>query len=162
MCTLVDPKGPLKYTSAKFLICHQIFSWQLKLHIFVENAYGMYAYGMYVYLWYVYHIRWIFSTEFFDEFFRWIFSTNIFWRNFSTNYFHETNFFAEFFLTIFFDNFFYLLIIASFRIRVPSILLKSDNFRMSLWKNCLSQNSNEKISKISALASKERSNQKLY
>ena len=34
--------------------------------------------------------------------------------------------------------------------------------RMSLWKNRLSQNSNEKISKIFALASKERSNQKLY
>ena len=29
-------------------------------------------------------------------------------------------------------------------------------------KNCFSQNTNEKISEISALASKERSNQKLY
>ena len=125
----------------------------------------MYTYGMYVYLWYVYHIRWIFS---------WIFSTNIFDEIFpriiSTNYFHETNFspnffaevFRRIFSTIFFHNFFYLLTIASFRIGVPSILLRSDNFRMSLWKNYLSQNSNEKISEISTLASKERSNQKLY
>ena len=39
---------------------------------------------------------------------------------------------------------------------------RSDNFRMSLWNNRFSQNTNEKNSKISALASKERSIQTLY
>jgi hypothetical protein len=38
--------------------------------------------------------------------------------------------------------------------------INCDNFRMSLWNDRLSQNSNEKISEIFALASKERSNQK--
>ena len=37
---------------------------------------------------------------------------------------------------------------------------RSDNFRMSLWNNHFSHKTNEEISKISALASKERSNQK--
>ena len=41
---------------------------------------------------------------------------------------------------------------------VINLSLISDNFRMSLWNNRFSQNPNEKISKISALASKERSN----
>jgi hypothetical protein len=63
----------------------------------------------------------IFSTYLFDEFFRWIFSTNF---DFLDEFFHDF-FFSTFFNEFFFDYFrqmFCLLTVASFRIRVPSIL----------------------------------------
>ena len=84
-----------------------------------------------------------FFNEFFDDFFCWIFSKNffdeLFWRTLLSNFFDE--FIWRTLLTKMFDELFWqsfltynLLTIASFRIRVPSILF----FQKYNWKYHLS------------------------